>query len=287
MSRITPLPDWFNWDDYAPLSNMQDNAKWAYLFAIRDSSYSDARAKGVSASRIVNPKTWKDGLSRLYWQDGVLFQGFKGHTTHDYLRSVVKHAAKDAEFIPEEKFQTLQKEGKLKKGSYYTSSSIIKYNQQQTGRLHFSDEEAFTKYRNIERSMFANTIELAINFHMDKDAILKEIKKIVTDVQNKLHGEPVRIKPIECVTSLNWARGLACWDLKQDNVKPASLARLLVPLWHNKNPDLSSGAANKNYMKEARDTVERVEPYINGGWKALTGDPLVTHETDLIQIKRG
>lgn len=282
MNMPDKLPDWFDWADYEVLANVDIEASWAYFFAIRDLSFDEARSKGVGSIRTINPTTDSDVYPQLFWSKGVLSIGMKGHDTHGYLQAVIEHAAKKANFIPEDKFVELQKNGKLTKGHVYITNSIIRNYKRQGGRLEFENEEASRKYQEIETAMYGRTVELAINYSMPKKLILQEVERLIDEQQK--YWKP-KVKKIKNATSSSWARGLACWDLIQDDITQYQLAKLLAPLWSGELPETENTQADDIDKTKVKRAIESVRPYIEGGWRVLSGDPLVSQETELLEPK--
>lgn len=277
INKAKSLPNWFDWNDYKTLAEIDDISKWAYLFAVRDTAYKAERQKGLGAYRNADPKTPEEEIPWLMWRNGVLSNGVKGHDTHYHLNRVIKHAARNAIFVPEDKFQKLQKSGRLVKGNFYALNGIIKHIFQQEGRLQFESKEAFEEYRTIENAMFGGTVELAFNVFTPKETILKEIGRVIDEAQHSFLME-IKRKKVSRETPLTWSRGLACWDLENKKITRYKIAQYLAPLW--RNDSLGEGPPNDQDKKDVRDAINAVKPFINGGWKALSGDPIATISSD-------
>ncbi len=280
-SNPKQLPDWFDWKNYELLSRQLDNSKWAYLFAVRDKS-ADIDLTEMGYSQRVDGD-WLERIPRLFWQNGVLFHGMKGHQSHKYLESRTEWFARDAEFILEDEYQRRQKDGEFKKGMVITTASKNGIN----GHYVFLDQESFEKYDKTSRVLSARTIELAINISMPKEDILKEITKII-NAQQSLFGNKFTSKKLKVPTALQWSRGLACWDLKQEGFSQYQIAKLLAPLWlENDMPARGNEPAQDKDKKQVRTALQAAEQMINGGWRVLCGDPVATMDTDLLKFVYG
>jgi hypothetical protein len=280
-SNSKQLPDWFDWKDYEQLSHRLDNSKWAYLFAVRDKD-AGIDLKEIGYSQSVDGD-WLERIPRLFWRKGVLFHGMKGHRNHEYLERRNEWFARDAEFILEDEYQRRQKSGEFKTGMVITTVSKDGIN----GHYIFTDKESFEEYDKTRRVLSERTIELAINIAMPKKDILEEIAIIIDTQQSRFGGEFIP-KKLKRQTVLQWSRGLASWDLKQEGFSQYQIAKFLAPLWReNDMPTRGNEPAQDEDKKQVKTALQAVEQMINGGWKVLCGDPVATLDTDLLKLVYG
>jgi len=277
-SNSKQLPDWFDWKDYEQLSHRLDNSKWAYLFFVRDKD-AGIDLKEIGYSRSVDGD-WLERIPRLFWRNGVLFHGMKGHRNQEYLERRTEWFVRDAEFILEDEYQSRQKSGELKTGMVITTASKNGIN----GHYVFSDKESFEEYDKIRRVLSGRTIELAINITMPKKEILEEIAIIIDTEQSRFGGEFIS-KKLKRQTVLQWSRGLASWDLKQEGFSQYQIAKFLAPLWReNDMPTRGNEPAQDEDKKQVKTALQAVEQMINGGWRVLCGDPVAALDTDLLKL---
>ena len=272
------LPDWFNWKKYEQLSQLFDNSKWAYLFAVRDQD-AGIDLKEIGYARIID-EDLIETIPGFLWRNGVLSCGMKGHSSHEYLEHRLEWFAREAEFVSEDEYLRRQKSGEFKMGIVITTASKKGIN----GHYVFSDKESFDKYDKTRRVLGARTLELAINIAMPKKDILEEIERIITTEQSRFGGEFISEK-LKRQTVLQWSRGLASWDLKQDGFSQYQIAKFLAPLWReNDMPTRGNEPAQDEDKKQVKTALQSVERMINGGWRVLSGDPIAILDTDLVKI---
>jgi hypothetical protein len=150
------------------------------------------------------------------------------------------------------------------------------------------DKDNYGMYDKARRALWGKTIELAINFHMPKKTLLKEIERIIDEEQKTKLGGFVQQKLIKRQTAKQWARGLACWDLKKKtDITNYRLAKELAPLWRKDDmPAIDGEPAQDTDKKQVRDALKATEPMIHGGWRVLGGDPMATINTDHLEVIR-
>ncbi len=275
------LPDNFDWPQYEQLIELTDRAAWAYLFAIRDKE-SDIALNEIGYHRRINTDDVLKKIPRLNWRDGVCFSGMKGHGVHSELQDREDWYAKDAEFISLDECQLRQKNNQFKKGTIITTASKDGIN----GHYVFPNQDAFDAYDKVRRALGGRTIELAINICMPKKDLLKEIDKIISEQQESFGGSFHR-KRLARQTILQWARGLACWDLKvQREYTSYRIAKELAPLWRTGDSQaLDNEPALDEDKKQVATAIKSVSPMISGGWRVLCGDPVATLGSDLIDLE--
>jgi len=264
------LPAWFRWRDYQRLSNLRDTAVWAWLFATRDPSIETEIKQGLGVVRLVDPRRTQ---SRLAWRNGVLCHGMKGHGTNKYLMNLIQRAQEreSSGFISEDEFHTFNVNGGLKKrGNCFRSCK--------GGYLAFSNKQSLLAYEQVEKAAFARTMEFAVNIQMPKKVLLKEIESLIDEHQKRYIAQRMPAK-IPRAKAYNWARGLAVFDLLNDGLLQSDVARLLVPLWFNRIPGPKAEDVDK---KELRTALQTVKPFLQGGWRTLCGDPLVSTRSPLL-----
>ena len=204
----------------------------------------------------------------------------KGHRNHEYLERRTEWFARDAEFILEDEYLRRQMSGEFKTGMVITTASKNGIN----GHYVFSDKESFEKYDKTRRVLSGRTIELAVNIAMPKKDILEEIARIIDTEQSRFGGEFIS-KKLKRQTVLQWSRGLASWDLKQEGFSQYQIAKFLAPLWReNDMPTRGNEPAQDEDKKQVKTALQAVEQMINGGWRVLCGDPVATLDTDLVKL---
>ncbi len=252
------------------MSNMQDSGVWAWLFASRDPKIVDEMKQGVGVIRELNSQ---NAHTRLAWRKGVLCFGMKGHDTHDYLLNIVRRAQEreSTGYLSEDEFRAMQSAGRLPKfGSHFRSS--------RGGYLVFPSKQSLSAYERAEKAAFARTVEFAVNLQMPKKDLLKEIGLLIDEHQKQFSGHKIPMK-IPRARAYTWARGIAVYDLLNDGLSQADIARLLVPYWFNRHPGPKVEDVDK---KELRTALKAVKPYVQGGWRTLCGDPLVSLNSPLL-----
>ncbi len=277
------LPDWFDWKKYEALGRLSDRSVWAYLFAIRNPEFQSAFKNGMGFKRTLDTKDDLDKIPRLYWRDGVLSLGMYGHKTHEYLKSVYRLACKNAVILTEDEFQQMDLSKSAKKGTIITTGKSDKDGMEQHVRLMFSSKNDYDEFKRNSNAVTKNTMEFAINPFMPKKILLKEIERLIDNRQKNLIL-PL-IKKIKSDTSLCWSRGLACWDLIEEDstYTHTKLARYLVPLWFDQGPSLEGDPTDDSYKSLVNRVLKATRPYIDGGgWKILAGDPLVSFDNNLV-----
>lgn len=265
------LPDWFDWKKYENFIGNEDYGFWAYQFYSRDVG---ADKNSYPGAAIV--KMSSEDEPRMLWSNGVLSYGMKGHATNKYIRDLSKAYTKNAKFITDEEFKVLQDEKKPVSGAVYTTMGA-RAEGGEAGYLMFNNKEEFEKFSIIEKALFANTIEMALNICMPKDLLLKQVSELIDHYKRKRVGEiePVKVKG---AISKRWAKGLACWDLKKSGCSIYIIAKELVPMWSKdargrKPTDTLIENSQKNNEKTVKGVINKVDEQINGGWKLLSGDP--------------
>lgn len=267
---VKSLPVWFKWQDYRRLSNLNDAAIWAWLFASRDPGIEDEIKQGVGVVRVLNSHQIQ---TKLAWRNGVLCHGMKGHATNEYLTNTIRWAQEreSAGFISENEFRTLHASGELHKcGSHFRSFK--------GGYLVFASKRSLSAYERIEKAAFSRTVEFAVNLQMPKKVLLKEVESIIDEHQKRFSDQRMPNK-VSRAKAYNWARGVAAFDLLNDGLLQADVARLLVPYWFNRTPGPKAEDIDK---KELRTALKTVKPYVQGGWRTLCGDPLVSPSSPLL-----
>lgn len=267
---VKSLPVWFKWQDYRRLSNLKDVAVWAWLFASRDPRIEDEIKQGVGVVRVHDAHQVQ---TKLVWRNGVLCYGMKGHDTHEYLSNTARRAQEreSTGLISDNEFRALQANGELtKRGSHFRSFK--------GGYLVFASEQSLAAYERVEKAVFARTVEFAVNLQMPKKILLNEIEGIVDEHQKRFSGQRIPNK-VSRAKAYNWARGIAAFDLLNDGLLQADVARLLVPFWFNRTPGPKAEDIDK---KELRTALKTVKPYVQGGWRTLCGDPLVSPSSPLL-----
>ncbi|HJX11226.1 MAG TPA: hypothetical protein VJ733_12110 [Candidatus Binatia bacterium] len=144
--------------------------------------------------------------------------------------------------------------------------------------LLFASEQSLAAYERIERAVFARTVEFAVNLQMPMKVLLREIGSIIDEHQKRFSALKMPRK-VSRANAYSWARGIAVFDLLNDGLLQADIARLLVPTWFNRAPGPKAEDIDK---KELRTALKTVKPFILGGWRTLCGDPLVSMHSPLL-----
>lgn len=249
------LPDRFDWRSYESLMAEHDISVWASLFSMRDPENDASHIKSV-VGPYFSPET---NFTRTTWRDGVLFHGYRGHSTHEYLREVLEmfwgNYPDDVGVPDQSRFKTLR-----------TAENIDKYNM-------------------LKRKLFDSTLEFAINLRMPKELLIKEIEKIIDTHQEELH--PQKFEVLKNATTTQWARGLAIFDLLADGVEQGDIQRLLCPVWNKsgEQQEIDGKAPEDSWKKQYDRAYNSVRPLIYGGWRTLCGDPIGFDEAPKIHPK--
>ncbi|MEW8646592.1 MAG: hypothetical protein AB2563_10875 [Candidatus Thiodiazotropha endolucinida] len=272
---IKRLPEWFDWNDYEVLIGIKDLSVWSYQFAIRDPNYTEENKIGTHFG--VFPETFENRLWKTDWRNGVLSDGMNGHKTHNYLRGIVEYASKDADYLTAEELSKAKSDGTLSQYATRRTKS--------TGALCFKTKEDYEKYRAAESAAFSRTVELAINMMMPKKMIMSEVESLIDRYQKgRFRTEYSLARNDKQIRLTNkqqtWARGLACWDLHNDGISIYLIAKLLAKDWFNFKDSLGP---QKNREGQVKTLLNDVVPLINGGWKALAGDPTVSMDSPLLK----
>ncbi len=252
------------------MGSLKDAATWAWLFASRDPSVEDEIKQGVGVVRVFDSHQTQ---TKLAWRNGVLCHGMKGHATNEYLTNVVRRAQEreSTGFITDDEFRALGVNGELdKRGSHFRSFK--------GGYLIFASERSLVAYERVEKAAFSRTVEFAANLQMPKKVLLKEIESIIDDHQKRFSCQRMPRK-VSRAKAYSWARGIAAFDLLNDDLLQSDIARLLVPIWFNRTPGPKADDIDK---KELRTALKTVTPYVQGGWRTLCGDPLVSLYSPLL-----
>ncbi|MCG7977448.1 MAG: hypothetical protein N0E58_04825 [Candidatus Thiodiazotropha endolucinida] len=269
------LPDGFNWSNYEQLAQIDDIAIWCHQFALRDPNYSESNKVGTMSTGI----TISEGtLWRTDWRNGVLSDGMNGHQTHDYLRGIVEYASKEADYLTAEELSKAKSDGTL---SQYATRRT-----KGTGALCFKTREDYENFRTAESAAFSRTVELAINMMMPKDMILSEVSALIDRYQKGRFRSDFSLevdsgKQFQVTgKQKTWARGLACWDLVHDGFSIYQVAKLLAVDWYGTS---NSKDPVRDSRKKVKELIDKISPLINGGWKALAGDPTVSIDSSILK----
>lgn len=236
--------DWMaHWERYAPLAEVDDRSVWAFEFANRDPGLSDQERAAVSVSLDLDA-----GVTRTVWRNGVLCHGMSGHDTNRWLRGAVQRLE------PRET----------------ADNPVVTVNAGGPNELRFRTKEAHEHWKARRQAYFGRTVEFAVNILQDKKTLLKEIERIIDEQQAgfisrdlpKLSRQTVRM----------WTRGLACWDLLQQDFSQYRLAQHLPPMWAGEA--VGEGEPSDTDKRDVRDALNAVKPQIEGRWRELCGDPL-------------
>jgi hypothetical protein len=135
-----------------------------------------------------------------------------------------------------------------------------------------------------KKRLFAHTVELAINIRMPKDVLIQEISKLIDEKQNVGHEREYAFaehdKKYMRKEPITFAKGLACWDIWTHYGSPKNakrrIAEILMTEWRDRN---GGDEVLEQSLSDVKESLKVVEPFIRGGWRLLTGDPLAKPPT--------
>ncbi|MES9925813.1 MAG: hypothetical protein ABW152_17165 [Candidatus Thiodiazotropha endolucinida] len=273
----TSLPDDFSWSNYEQLEKINDIAIWCHQFAMRDPKYSESnKVATISTGQYIS----EERLWRTEWRNGVLSDGLNGHKTHDCLKAIVRDASMGADYLTAEELEQAKSDGAL-------SNYPVRCDQG-TGALCFKSRADYKHYQAAKQAAFSRTVELAINMMMPKDMILSEVSALIDRYQKGRFRSDFSLevdsgKQFQVTgKQKTWARGLACWDLVHDGFSIYQVAKLLAVDWYGTS---NSKDPVRDSRKKIKELIDKISPLINGGWKALAGDPTVSIDSSILKRK--
>jgi len=237
------LPSGFDWRHYERLAEITDYAPWAYEFAVRSGDLPDdimVRSPGHEG-RDLEPFTSRAKGPHFLWQNGVLCVGRMGRRTHEALEVQVDRAERGVD---------------IAKG--------------------VPGDPQYDRFLDVGLARKYQVLELAINICMPEEAVLEEVSRLVREAQARfLEKVPLTKAPgMTGATALQWARGLACWDLMHKHgFTKYRVKKILGPAWSDGEPS----ANLENEKTQVDRALAAVQPYIHEGkWRELAGDPFAT-----------
>jgi len=115
-------------------------------------------------------------------------------------------------------------------------------------------------------------VAIDISAPLDKEKMLQEIERLYKERIGQFAWSVIdKQKTIKRETSMQWARGLAAFDLLQEgNWSKYKIEKYLVPLWNQRQSDGEPTQADRKQLSRALDAVK---PMILKGWKELSYHP--------------
>jgi len=113
-------------------------------------------------------------------------------------------------------------------------------------------------------------LAIDISSPIDKEEMLKEVERLYEERIKRFVWSVEERKPLKKATVLQWARGLACFDLLESGITQYKIEKYLVPLWSYQKP---SGEPEQSHRTQFKRAINAVTPMIEGGWKELAYHP--------------
>ncbi len=275
-AEITPLPTWFDWEDYRSLYDSESPLsleEWIAQFFARSKGYHPKNEEPIGGY-LIDPEfpyftevlnrsdPQKTGLD-FSWENGILCYGHKGKDTHEYLQDTVFHFA--ALYGGEFRAERSNDQGAVSTTAYnhYTKTH---------GYFVFPDQESFENFDRQRKVNQARTFELAVNLSAPKSEVLAQFEKLFDDHAKQFSKGSLKYLG-KRKTNISESRvlglGLAIHDLMQDGIQRHAIEKQVLPLWHGESSltTKEQGGSNENYGSNFKYARKAVSDLINGGWR--------------------